>query len=159
MPLLFTCAVGFLRWREDAKLAFTALTFLVLLTAYHLNAWCESWLLTEFTATFSWLSAVGFATVQLKWSLVVRIPQLTNLPIWFFTGRYGDLLFGIHFGDLACILSSLGFTIVIYADDYNAFKTYHSMTHNRLIMNELHEFQRELHAWGKGNQIVFDDGK
>ena len=43
MPLLFTCAVGFLRWREDAKFAFIALTFLMLLTAYHLNAWCESW--------------------------------------------------------------------------------------------------------------------
>ena len=49
--------------------------------------------------------------------------------------------------------------MVIYADDYNAFKVYPRCAHNRLIMSELREFQGELLRWGRGNQVQFDAGK
>ena len=72
---------------------------------------------------------------------------------------WGPTLWNTYFGDAACVMQGHGFVIVIYADDYNAFKVYPSCAHNRLIFSELREFQRELHEWGRGNQVQFDAGK
>ena len=72
---------------------------------------------------------------------------------------WGPPLWNAFFGDASCILKGLGFVVIVYADDYNAFKTYPACTHNRLIYSELREFQRELHLWGRGNQVQFDAGK
>ena len=72
---------------------------------------------------------------------------------------WGPLLWNAFFGDSAFGLRQLGFCVVVYADDYNAFQIYPRCAHNRLIMSELREFQRELHKWGRGNQVKFDAGK
>lgn len=72
---------------------------------------------------------------------------------------WGPPLWNAFFGDASCVLRSLDFTVVIYADDYNAFRFYPRCAHNRLIMSELREFQCELHKWGRGNQVQFDAGK
>ena len=65
---------------------------------------------------------------------------------------WGPPLWNAFFGDASCVLRSLDFTVVIYADDYNAFTFYPRCAHNRLIMSELREFQCELHKWGRGRR-------
>ena len=72
---------------------------------------------------------------------------------------WGPSLWNTFFGDSICVLEANGFTVVIFADDYNAFKTYSSNTSNHLILTELAEAQRELHRWGQASQVTFDAGK
>jgi hypothetical protein len=72
---------------------------------------------------------------------------------------WGPTLWNTYFGDAACVLQGYGYTIVIYADDYNAFKSFPSSTSNAHILQEIQSFQLELHTWGQGNQVIFDAGK
>ena len=53
----------------------------------------------------------------------------------------------------------LGFLEIVFADDFNCFKTYPLRASNALIMDELHECQTALHEWGAANQVVFDVSK
>ena len=46
---------------------------------------------------------------------------------------WGPTLWNTYFGEAACVLQGNGFVIVIYADDYNAFKPFPSNTGNAHI--------------------------
>ena len=52
-----------------------------------------------------------------------------------------------------------GYTEVVYADDLNAFKAFQSKIDNAAINADLRSAQRELHTWGRANQVNFDAGK
>ncbi len=72
---------------------------------------------------------------------------------------WGSSLWNAFFGDAACVLERCGFTIVLYADDYNAFKSFSGKISNAMILRGLNEAQSELHRWGHGSQVIFDAGK
>ena len=64
--------------------------------------------------------------------------DLTNMV---FQGTvWGPTLWNLYFGDAACVLQGYGYIIVIYADDYNAFKAFPRSTNNEHITMELQNF-------------------
>ena len=69
---------------------------------------------------------------------------------------WGPPFWNAFFNDSASVLRQLGFCVVVYADDYNAFQVYQRRATSLLILCELREFQRELQKWGRGNQVKFD---
>ena len=72
---------------------------------------------------------------------------------------WGPALWNVYFGDSTLLAQGSGFTVVVYADDYNAFKDYPRSVGNPLVFSELKEYQCELHKWGRGNGVTFDAGK
>ena len=72
---------------------------------------------------------------------------------------WGPGLWNTYFGDSQLALHTLGFSVVVYADDLNCFRRYKSHLSNEIILEELREAQVALHKWGAANQIVFDAGK
>ena len=57
------------------------------------------------------------------------------------------------------VFESAGFSVVIYADDIDAFKAYNRDFGNDLVFADLKLRQAELHRWGAANQVKFDSGK
>ena len=72
---------------------------------------------------------------------------------------WGPNLWNVFFGDSRFAVQGLGFTVVIYADDFNAFKNFPSTTSNLMIRRQLEECQFALHRWGAANQVCFDAAK
>ena len=72
---------------------------------------------------------------------------------------WGPVLWNVFVGDVALVFESAGFSVVIYADDINAYKAYNRELGNDLVFADLKCRQRELHRWGAANQVAFDSGK
>ncbi len=72
---------------------------------------------------------------------------------------WGPTLWNVFVGDAAIVFESAGFSVVIYADDVNAFKAYDASTPNATILADLRARQAELHRWGLANRVSFDAGK
>ncbi len=72
---------------------------------------------------------------------------------------WGPSLWNTFFGDSACVLEWEGYVVVVFADDYNAFKNYPSHVSNALILSNLRDAQEKLHQWGRANCVTFDAGK
>ena len=72
---------------------------------------------------------------------------------------WGPSLWNCFVGGVACVVKARGFTIVIYADDINIFKRYPSKIANEVIFGDLRSCQKDIHNWGRANQITFDAGK
>ena len=72
---------------------------------------------------------------------------------------WGPCLGNSFFGDSICVLETTGFTVVVFAGDFNAFKAFKGHISNDFIVSQLDEAQRELHRWGHASQVTFDSGK
>jgi hypothetical protein len=72
---------------------------------------------------------------------------------------WGPTLWNVFVGDAAVVFESLGFSVVVYADDVNAFKSFAASTSNIAIAAELRSAQAELHRWGFANRVTFDASK
>ena len=103
----------------------------------------------------SWLrQRSGFVIVSGKMSEAIHLSNMVYQgTVW------GPPLWNTFFGDCICSISCCGFEAVVYADDCNAFRSFHRQTANDTILEQLAECQASLHAWGRANRVVFDAGK
>ena len=72
---------------------------------------------------------------------------------------WGPSLWNVFVGDAAVVFESAGFTVVMYADDVNAFKAYPSSMSNACALADMKLRQAELHRWGLANRVTFGAGK
>ena len=73
----------------------------------------------------------------------------------------GSPLWNVFYADARCAVTDLGFEETVFADDFNCWKGYgrSKMPANLRGEIELRGAQRELHLWGKANQVLFDPAK
>ena len=57
------------------------------------------------------------------------------------------------------MLTSSGFSVVIYADDLNSFKQFKSDISNTHVLHDLPLAEDSLHEWGRASQVTFDAAK
>ena len=72
---------------------------------------------------------------------------------------WGPPLWNIFFEDSRHPINAQGFIETVFADDCNAFRGFDGSMDDASIVAELQECQAALHAWGRGNQVVFDSAK
>ena len=72
---------------------------------------------------------------------------------------WGPVLWNCFYADANVPLQSCGFLEIVFADDLNALKEFASSVPNDRIVPELTNCQRELHEWGRANQVAFDASK
>ena len=68
---------------------------------------------------------------------------------------FGPTLWNVFVGDAALVFESVGFSVIIYADDVNAWKAYDKSISNEAILEDLRGRQEELHRWGAANRVTF----
>jgi len=71
----------------------------------------------------------------------------------------GPPLWNCFFADASRAISQHGFTDIAFADDLNCFKIFDKTIGNDYITAQTTKCQKELHAWGEANQIVFEPDK
>ena len=103
----------------------------------------------------SWLAArTAKVAVGGKFSSDMRISDMVyqgtvlGLPLW--NIFYEDAADAVHLHD---------FLEVVFADDLNAYKAFAFTTANEALYVDMRNCQREVHKWGKANQVSFDPSK
>ena len=61
--------------------------------------------------------------------------------------------------DASLSVENLGFEDVVFADDFNCFKSFQPGTTVPEILGECEACQTELHSWGRANSVRFDASK
>lgn len=68
----------------------------------------------------------------------------------------GPTLWNVFFEDARRAINEMFFTEVVFADDLNAYREFTARTSDEIIKNSTTKCQRELHSWGRANQVSFD---
>ncbi len=71
----------------------------------------------------------------------------------------GSPLWNVFFRSVDEPITKRTFQKVKFADDLTAFKNFAGSTKNDAINAELKKVQRDVHAWGVSNRVIFDAGK
>ena len=71
----------------------------------------------------------------------------------------GPGLWNIMYEDARLAIAFWRFIEIVYADDLNAFRAFDISVPNETLFEQASHCQRELHQWGRCNQIAFDPGK
>ena len=71
----------------------------------------------------------------------------------------GSPLWNVFFRSVDEPITARTFQKAKFADDLTAFKNYESSTSNARIDIELKKVQKDVHAWGVLNRVIFDAGK
>ncbi len=69
---------------------------------------------------------------------------------------WGPWLWNIFYEDARVAINKALFQEIVYADDLNAFREFFLRTPNAVIFAATEACQKELHAWGRANQVEFD---
>jgi hypothetical protein len=72
---------------------------------------------------------------------------------------WGPTLWNIFYEDARRAILEWLFTAIVYADDLNAYRIFVSTPPNANIEKLMTSCQRELHQWGRANQVAFDPAK
>jgi hypothetical protein len=72
---------------------------------------------------------------------------------------WGPPLWNIFYEDARKAIQELFFTEIVYADDLNSFRLFPSSVPNNSILKSISMCQKELHEWGRANQVTFDPKK
>ena len=72
---------------------------------------------------------------------------------------WGPTLWIIFDEDARMAIQELLYNEIVYTDDLNAYREFPGMAPNVKIKKSLGLCQKELHNWGKANQVVFDPKK
>ena len=71
----------------------------------------------------------------------------------------GPQLWNLYFEDAAEAIREYMFEKTVYADDLNAYKEFLGTTENKKALLAVDRVQKELHRWGRANQVQFDPAK
>ncbi len=69
----------------------------------------------------------------------------------------GSPLRNVFYADARHAVTDLGFVETVFADDFNAWKTFRPR--EKGVLAHQHKAQHELHEWGRANQVLFDPSK
>ena len=69
----------------------------------------------------------------------------------------GSPLWNVFYADARHAVTDLGFVETVFADDFNAWKTFRPR--EKGVLAHQHKAQHELHEWGRANQVLFDPSK
>ena len=72
---------------------------------------------------------------------------------------WGPSLLNVHYADAKEPIIANNCVEVIFADDLNAYRAYGSDTPNDVLISDMKQCQSDLHRWGRGNQVTFDESK
>ena len=72
---------------------------------------------------------------------------------------WGPPLWNLHYADARHAVRKNGFEELVFADDLNAYKGFEKDVEDSTILEDMAECQKNLHAWGRANQVEFDPGK
>ena len=72
---------------------------------------------------------------------------------------WGPPLWNLHYADARFAVRQNGFHELVFADDLNAFKSFEKEVTDEDMHDKMDECQRNVHAWGRANQVEFDPGK
>ena len=71
----------------------------------------------------------------------------------------GPPLWNAFYSDAAIAVNLYGFLEIIFADDLNCFKDFGLSVENTTLVQDMERCQKELHKWGRANQVTFDPSK
>ena len=71
----------------------------------------------------------------------------------------GPSLWNVFCEDARMPLHKSQYSESVFADDLNAYREFTLDIPNDILMNSARECQRELHKWGRANQVAFDPKK
>ena len=71
----------------------------------------------------------------------------------------GPPLWNLFYMDASFVVRLRGFTDVVFADDFNCFKSFSAGTAVDDILSECRDSQAALHSWGRANSVRFDASK
>ena len=71
----------------------------------------------------------------------------------------GSPLWNIFYDDAKLAIRPLHFTEVVFADDFNCWKSFTNNVHRSEILRQCSACQARLHSWGQANSVKFDAGK
>ena len=71
----------------------------------------------------------------------------------------GPPLWNLFYADASPSVRCLGFTDVVFADDFNCWKAFAAGTTCQEISRQTRRCQGNLHEWGAANSVKFDAGK
>ena len=72
---------------------------------------------------------------------------------------WGPILWNVFYEDARKAIRACSFTEIVFADDLNAFRKYDAAVNNNIILTDMDSCQKNLHAWGNANCVLFDKGK
>ena len=72
---------------------------------------------------------------------------------------WGPWLWNIFYEDARLALQVCEFREIVFADDLNAYRSFPIATPTENLIAEAKTCQKELHKWGRANQVQFDPGK
>ena len=72
---------------------------------------------------------------------------------------WGPWLWNIFYEDARLAVHAALFREIIFADDLNAFRAFKLAMPNADVFEATAQCQKELHAWGRANQVAFDPMK
>lgn len=72
---------------------------------------------------------------------------------------WGAPLWNCYYADASEAVAKQGFTDIVFADDLNCTKVMDPQKTNGEVLEEARQCQEEVHAWGRGNRVIFDAGK
>ena len=84
---------------------------------------------------------------------------LTLINMVFQGTMLGPISWNIFYADSNKPIRDSGFTDTTFADDLNAWKQFEAPTPKQQMLEAMTNCQKELHAWGKANQVLFDCDK
>ena len=71
----------------------------------------------------------------------------------------GPPLWNLFYADACFSARDLSFIEVVFADDFNCWRAFSSLSSNIEISEECTKCQEALHIWGEANSVKFDPGK
>ena len=71
----------------------------------------------------------------------------------------GPPLWNLFYVDASLAISSLDFSEVVFADDFNCWRSFEASTSLGAVLAECIKCQDSLHKWGRANSVKFDPGK
>ena len=71
----------------------------------------------------------------------------------------GPTLWNLFYEDVRHALNECFFKEIVYADDLNGFRIFTEEYENAQIQGSMGSCQKELHEWGRANQVEFDPAK
>ena len=102
----------------------------------------------------SWLRRTSRVVVAVAFSDEMALKNMV------FQGTVkGPMLWNLFFEDARHAINEWWFQEVMFADDLNDCRIFEAGADNRSIDVAISSCQRELHEWGRANQVVFDSAK
>ena len=103
------------------------------------------------------LHGLGVGQAMWLWRGLSPPVELANMV---FQGTVlGPPLWNLYFADVPSAVAKHSFQEAVFADDLNCFRIFDGCHGDAHILHHARLCQAEVHRWGQGNQVVFEQSK